>query len=74
MTARKAPGFLHVLAFRPDAVHVPPEGNPLGSKYRLGDWQCVMCRAAYGFIERYDLDHGGDCPGLVRPAGQETAL
>ena len=60
--------MLHLFEFESDAIWVPPEGNPLGQKYLKGAWRCVMCRADLDFGARFGLDHGDDCPGLVRSA------
>ena len=65
---RARPGFLHVFAWDASAVAVPPMGNPMGSKYKLGAWMCVMCRALLEHLVHWDLDHGDDCPGRVEPA------
>ena len=68
-----APGFAHVFAFRPAAVHVPAAGNPFGRKYRTGDWQCVMCRVSLGVAARFGTGHGDDCPGYLE-AGSGLGL
>ena len=53
---------------------VPPRGNPLGARYKLGAWTCVMCKALLEYVVHWDLDHGGDCPGLVSPAPADSWL
>jgi hypothetical protein len=55
-------------------VYVPPGGSPLGQKYRLGAWACVMCRVLLDFAVRFDLDHADNCPGLVQPAPPDAWL
>lgn len=46
------PGFLHVFTW----------------SRLLGDYKCVMCRAALFMIQANDCDHGRDCPGWIEPA------
>ena len=53
---------------------VPPRGNPLGSKYKLGAWMCVMCKALLEHLVHWNLDHGDDCPGRVSPAPPDSWL
>jgi hypothetical protein len=62
------PGFLHLFRWDPRAVAVPPRGNPLGARYKLGAFTCVMCRGLLEHLVHWDLDHGGDCPGRAEPA------
>jgi hypothetical protein len=61
--------MIHLFRWEPSAVAVPPRGNPLGSKYRMGTWQCVTCRVSYGFAEEWGMDSEGnnECPGAVAP-------
>jgi hypothetical protein len=58
-------GMLHLFHFDPTAVYIPPEGNPLGVKYKLGAWQCVMCLMQLDAAVYWDMDHGDDCSGAV---------
>lgn len=53
---------------------VPPRGNPLGAKYKLGAWTCVMCKALLEHVVHWDLDHADNCPGLVSPAPPDSWL
>jgi hypothetical protein len=57
---------IHVFWWDRAAIAVPPGGSPLGQQYRLGAWICVMRGALLAFAVRFDMDHGDDCPGLVR--------
>ena len=62
--------MLHLFRFGRAAVAGPPRGNPLGQKYRLGAWKCVICKALLTFVVRYNLDRGDDCPGWVQPGAR----
>lgn len=66
--------MLHLFRFDPHTVAAPAGGQRLGEKYRLGAWACVMCKILLDFAVRYDLDHGTDCPGWVRPAPLDAGL
>ena len=55
--------MIHVYHLSPWVLHVPPEGNR--GKYDHGDYACVACRGLLSFHVRFDLDHAGDCPGII---------
>lgn len=66
--------MLHLFHWDASAVAVPPRGNPLGAKYKLGAWMCVMCKGLLEHLVHWNLDHGDDCPGLVTPAPPDSWL
>ncbi len=59
-------GFPHLFRWDRAAVAVPPDGQRLGGKYRVGAWKCTMCQALASFVVKYDY-HGTECPGWVQP-------
>ena len=59
--------MIHLFRWNPAAIAVPPDGQKAAEKYRRGTHECALCRALTGFIVKYELDHAGDCPGLVTP-------
>ena len=59
------PQMVHLFRWDAGAVAVPPRGNRVGEKYRMGASKCAMCGALESFVT--DWADCSSCPGFVEP-------